>query len=268
MHALHGGFPALRRGLFPLLLIPLLLAVWQVLASVVGETTLASPYMAFVELVDGLSQGWLLGSLLVTMHATTVGFGLAAVSGVWAGSLLGVSRFWREVWEPLLLAVYAIPKVTLFPLFLFFLGFGLMVESAFGFFHGFFPVAIFTMNAVAAMPATYMKVARVTNLNRWQTFRMVMLPATLPHVVNGLRFGFSLTFLGVVLAEMFASPGGSGKLIASAVAINDTARMLALVVPLVVIALLINGGFLWLHGRLSPQRAFRQGATGTLVGGS
>ena len=93
------------------------------------------------------ASDWFFGSLGATLAAAVVGFAIAAVAGLWIGVTLGLTRFWGEVFEPVTLSVYSIPKVTLFPIFLTVFGFGLYSKVAFGMFHGIFPIMIIAMNA-------------------------------------------------------------------------------------------------------------------------
>ena len=133
---------------------------------------------------------------------------IAAVAGLWIGVTLGMTRFWGKVFEPVTLSVYSIPKVTLFPIFLTVFGFGLSSKVAFGMFHGIFPILIIAMNATREVSVVHLKVARSLRLSRVQTFRQVIFPSIYPSLLTGLRLGFSLTLLGVILGEMFASRAG------------------------------------------------------------
>ena len=81
----------------------------------------------------------------------------------------------------------------------------------FGAIHGVLPVALLTMAAIRNIPTVYLKSARTMHLSPWQTIVRVLLPATLPEVVAGLRIGFTVTLLGVLLAEMFASKTASAS---------------------------------------------------------
>jgi NitT/TauT family transport system permease protein len=79
------------------------------------------------------------------------------------------------------------------------------------------------------------------------------LPATLPEVVAGLRIGFTVTLLGVLLAEMFASANGLGFLIVNAMALLQTEEMIAIAVVLFAFAAVANTLLLWMEHRLHKQ---------------
>ncbi len=225
---------------FPLLL----LAVWQVAGMLAGDFYIATPLQAIDAIADGISGGWFFESLTATLSAVAIGFAIAAVGGLWIGVTLGLVPFWRKVLEPIVLSVYTAPKVTLFPIFLVMFGFGLSSKIAFGAFHGIFPIAIVTMNAVRGMQQVHLKVARSLGLSRRATFRQVVLPSILPSAITGLRMGFGLTLLGVVLGEMFASRSGFGYELVQAITVHDMPRMYGIIAALVVIALAVNALFL------------------------
>ena len=101
-----------------------------------GDFYVATPVQAADAISGGISSGWFFESLGATLAAAAVGFAIAAVAGLWIGVTLGLTRFWRAVFEPVTLSLYSIPKVTLFPIFLTVFGFGLYSKVAFGMFHG------------------------------------------------------------------------------------------------------------------------------------
>ena len=252
-----------RRSRDPVLagqmLLPLvLLAIWQVVGMLAGDFYVATPVQAADALGDGISGGWLFDSLGATLAATALGFAIAAVAGLWIGVTLGLVRFWGNVFEPITLSVYSIPKVTLFPIFLTVFGFGLYSKIAFGMFHGIFPIIIIAMNATRGVNPVHLKVARSLRLSRLDTFRQVIFPSIFPALLTGLRLGFSLVLLGVVLGEMFASRAGFGYELVEAITLHDMPRMYGIVAVLVIIAFAVNALFLrW-------ERAAERRATGAV----
>lgn len=234
-----------------LLVIPALLLLWQALALVVGTYALSSPAETWAAIVEGVTRGTLGANLSVTVLQVVLGYAIAAATGLALGFGLGLRPFAATVLEPLLLTLYAIPKVTLFPVFLFLFGLGINSKIAFGAFHGVFPVVLFTMQATRSTPRILLKVARVSRLSGWATFRHVVFPWAAPSILTGLRFGFAVSYLGVVLGEMFASRQGSGYELVQAAVAHDLPRTFAIVTLLVVVAFVVNGLFLLGEWRLT-----------------
>ncbi|GAC1415829.1 MAG: ABC transporter permease subunit [Candidatus Velthaea sp.] len=236
-------------------LVLIVLAVWQLLAMTVGKVAIASPAETAAELVSGAASGWLAEATWVTVWEVVRAFALAVVVGLFAGLALGLAPFWGETFEPLILATYSIPKVTLYPLFLMLFKVGVASKIAFGFFHGVFPMEIMTQSATANVRPVYLKLARTLKLGWWQIVRHIVLPAIVPSVVVGFRLSFSLTFIGVVLGEMFAAHAGLGFLLNAADAQFDAKRTLAVIVVLGIIGIGVNAAFYALERRVTPVRA-------------
>jgi len=121
---------------------------------------------------------------------------------------------------------------------------------AFGTIHGIIPIAIFAMNSVRNLAPVYLKTARVLHLSKAETLRTVVIPAAIPEIVSGLRIGFSLTLLGVLIGEMFASQRGLGYMIMNAIGLHDVPTMMAVILMLAVFAVAANAVLLWLDQRL------------------
>src|SRR3989337_3775616 len=128
------------------LLFPLaLLALWQLLAVVLGGFFVASPLASLNALLQGGGDGWLGADAGVTLVALVYGYLLAVVLGVVIGFLLGLSRFAYAVFEPIVVALYALLHVALYPIFLFTFGLGIASQAWFAMFFGVFPIIIFTI---------------------------------------------------------------------------------------------------------------------------
>lgn len=154
--------------------------------------------------------------------------------------LLGARKLAGDVMEPLMMGFYSIPKVTLYPVVLLAFGLGLWAKIVFGVMHGIVPITIFTMNAVRNLPPIYTRAARTYRLSPVAFARRILLPACVPEVVAGLRIGFSLTLLGTLIGEMFASQSGIGHMLMIAMNRSETSTIMALALMLFVFATLVN----------------------------
>ena len=131
-----------------LILIAALLAAWQAVFQFAGSQAMTPPLETFGYLAHLLTTAMFWGHLEETSQAFFFALLLAVVLGLAIGFLLGAHRFSSEVFEPVLVAFYSIPKITLYPIILLAFGLGLPAKIAFGTIHGIVPVAIFTMAAV------------------------------------------------------------------------------------------------------------------------
>jgi len=237
----------------PIVLVLLLLVGWQLLYLVVGDVALRSPASTVQNLKTLLEDARFLPHVRETALAFAQGFAIAVVVGLLIGVPLGAARFAGEVAEPILVALYSIPKVTLYPVILLIFGIGMPAKVAFGAIHGIVPISIFAMNAVRNINPTHLRTARVLRLSPMSLFANVLLPATLPEIVTGIRVGFSLALIGTLLGEMFGSQHGLGHLLMQAMSLHNIERILALTLLIVVFAAGINALLLALDRRLHAR---------------
>jgi NitT/TauT family transport system permease protein len=241
---------AARRAADTLIIVVVALLAWQALHQLVGTTALPGPlptlaYLArFVPTERFAENAW--ATLICFFYALVLSYGIGLAIGAW----MGTHRLSGAVGEPILISLYTLPKVTLYPVVLLIFGLSLSGRVTFGAMHGVLPVALLTMSAIRNIPAVYMKSARTLQLSRWQTIFTVLFPATLPEVVAGLRIGFTLTLLGVILAEMFAAKRGLGFLIINAMQLLQTEEMIAVAVVLFVFAAVANALLLSIEHQL------------------
>lgn len=239
-----------RRATDLLILAVAFLAFWQGLNAFVGSTALPGPAPTLTYLAHFLPTEQFLESAAATAMSFAYALVLAYAIGLSIGVWLGAHHLSGAVGEPILVAIYSMPKITLYPVVLLIFGLGISGKVAFGALHGILPVALLSMNAIRNVPPVYLKSARAMNLGLWQTVATVLFPATLPEVVSGLRIGFTTTLLGVVLGEMFASKRGLGFLMINAISTVQPEEMLTVAIVLFTFAAIANALMLWAEHRL------------------
>lgn len=218
------------------ILIATLLVAWQILFVTVGPQAMTPPLETFRYLAQLLTTESFWGHIEETGRAFFLALALAVLFGLGIGFLLGAHRFSSEVFEPILVAFYSIPKITLYPIILLAFGLGLPAKIAFGAIHGVVPVAIFTLGAVRNINPILLKTARVLRLRPWRVVGSVLLPAALPEVFTGIRIGFSLTLIGTLLGEMFGSQRGLGYLLMTAIGLQNIQLIMAVTLLIVLFA--------------------------------
>ena len=241
---------ATRRAADTLILMLILLLAWQALHQIVGATALPAPVPTLTYFAKFVPTERFMENAQATLvcfgYALALSYALGLAIGVW----MGIHHLSGAVGEPILISLYTLPKITLYPVVLLIFGLSLSGRVTFGAMHGVLPVALLTMNAIRNIPPVYLKSARTLHLSKWQTIFTVLLPATLPEVVAGLRIGFTLTLLGVLLAEMFASKHGLGSLIINAMNLLQTEEMISVAVVLFIFAATANALLLWMEHHL------------------
>ncbi len=241
---------ATRRLGDTLAIVALMLLLWEILHRVAGATALPAPMATMVYLMHMLPTARFAANAATTLlelaYALVLAYGLGLLFGVW----MGAHRLSGAVGEPILVALYSLPKITLYPVVLLIFGLGISGKVTFGALHGVVPVALLTMGAIRAVPPVYLRAAHTMRLSPWQTITTVLLPATLPEVFTGLRIGFTVTLLGVLLGEMFASKQGLGSMLMNAMSLAQSEEMMTVAVVLFAFAAFANGMLLLIEHRL------------------
>ena len=238
------------RLLLAIVLIAGVFACWQIAYWIVGDVALRSPWqtLRFTVELTHTHLFWL--HLANTLQAFAAALAIAIVLGLLIGFGLGLHRLSADALEPMLVALYSIPKITLYPILLLAFGLGISAKIAFGTLHGVIPIVLFTLGAVRGVRPVLVKTGRVLKLTPVQLVRSILFPAALPEIFTGLRVGFSLTLIGVLLAEMFASQRGLGYLLMNGIGLHNVELIMAVTLIIIVFAASVSSLLLYVDHRL------------------
>jgi ABC-type nitrate/sulfonate/bicarbonate transport system permease component len=192
--------------------------------------------------------------ILITLYETAAGFVIAIVLGLVIGVLLGVNRTSGEIFEPIILSFYAIPKIIFLPLLLVIFGVGISSKIANAALHAVFPIILNTLVGIREVNRIHIKAARSMNATRAQMFRKVYFPSMVLPVFAGMRIGVGFGFLGSLLAELFEAKTGLGFLVASFYNTGQVAKMLAIILFVFILTMAANAGMMGMENRLSTWR--------------
>ena len=227
-----------------------LLLAWQAAFMLFGDMAITSPLETFAYAVRLLGRERFWPHLAETAKAFAAGLAIAIAGGLVLGLTLGFHRLSGEVFEPILTALYSIPKVTLYPVILLIFGIGLSAKVAFGTIHGVVPIVIFTMDAVRNIKPVYVKTGRLYRLDPIRMAGNILIPAAVPEIFTGLRVGFSLTLIGTLIGEMFGGLQGVGFLLMRAIGLHDVKTIMAITLLIVLFAAGVNTILLRIDHRL------------------
>jgi len=233
-----------------LALIAALLLLWQSLYWWAGEVALASPLATLRYTAKLIATESFDMHLVDTLRAFAIAYALSVLIGLAVGFWLGFDRLSGDALEPMIVAVYAIPKLTLYPILLLAFGLTLSAKVAFGVLHGVIPIILFTLSAVHNTKPILIKTGRVLNLTRFQMVRWILFPAAIPEIFTGLRVGFALTLIGSLLAEMFASQRGLGYLLMNGIGLHNVDLIMSVTLIIVVFAASVSTLLLYVDHRL------------------
>jgi NitT/TauT family transport system permease protein len=145
-----------------------------------------------------------------------LGYGAAAAAAVPLGLAIGLSKRVQYLLGPFIDTLNAVPRVTLLPLIIIWLGIGIWSKVAVVFLGAVIPIAISTQSGVRTSEARFIRLARSFSASRMKMFSSIILPGTLPFIFTGLKYGAGRALLGVVVGELYAATAGLGHMIADA----------------------------------------------------
>ena len=217
------------------LAVPLVLVlIWVVAAS--SSDLIPSLGTTVSALAEGFTDGWIYAPLADSMKAVFGGFAIAAAVGLPLGIALGRSRFLGSVFDPLIAGTFAVPRIIIYPVLLAYFGVGVSAKLWMAAISAFFPIVMNTTAGIRDVNPTLVKMGRSMSCNTVQLARKIYLPAAAPTVAVGLRIGFSISFISVIIAELFASAEGLGRVVDRAYAFQQLPRMYSVVLLIALIA--------------------------------
>ncbi|MEW1752748.1 ABC transporter permease [Streptomyces angustmyceticus] len=246
--------------------VPLLLVLlWQLAAdrAWIDARIYPAPSTILADGWDRALAGDLWPDVAATLRRVLAGYALGTVSGYLLGLLMGSLPLVRAALEPLLDALYVVPKLALLPVFLNMFGLGEGPQVALVAATVFFFVWISTMAAVLAIPSGHRDAGRVFGASPWQMFRHVLLPASLPAVLVGARIAAGVAVLVIVASEQIAATDGLGHLIFDSRALFQNDVMCVGIVCVAVLGVLFSE-LVRLAGRvLTPWAPRDRGRSGS-----
>jgi NitT/TauT family transport system permease protein len=241
---------ALRNWRGPILLIVGLVLAWQIVYWIAGDMAMRSPWQTVSITADLLAGEMLRPHLVETLYAFAAAVFFAVTIGIATGLVFGLSRIAGDVFEPILIAMYSIPKLTLYPILLLSFGLGMSAKVAFGAIHGIIPIALFSINAIRNIRPILIKTGRTLNYSPLEMAWHILIPAALPEIFTGIRIGFALTLIGTLLGEMFASQRGLGNVLMRAIGLHNVDLIMAITFMLTTMAAVASGVLLLIDTKL------------------
>jgi len=216
------------------------LLVWQYLPGWLGVPQFVLP--PFSQVVTESARIWegerLLWHAGITAAEVVIGFVLGSALGAVIGYALGMSPRIEAILSPYLLALQIAPKVAFAPLFVMWLGYTIYPKILVAVLIVFFPVLINVLSAMRTMDGDLINLARSFSATRFQVFRMVEFPTTLPPLFSGLRIASTLAVIGVVVGELVGGNMGLGYLLVFFEGQGNTAGVFVVIGALTVIGIL------------------------------
>jgi ABC-type nitrate/sulfonate/bicarbonate transport system permease component len=239
-------------ALRPFVLVAVALVAWELAARSGLWSPIVFPplgkiaheFVRFVSQSDALLEAW------TSLYRALGGFALAAAVGVVTGIVMGRSALVADLLDPLFSGTYAVPKLALFPIFIFVFGIGSLSKVALVFLECLYPIVIMTYHGARNVNRVLLWSAQNMGASRWQILRRIVVPATAPFIFAGFRVAAPIAMIVVVITEMISSADGLGYLVIYSLSSLRTDRMLAVVVAIALLGLALDRALVALRNRL------------------
>jgi ABC-type nitrate/sulfonate/bicarbonate transport system permease component len=238
--------------ILPFVLVGAVLVAWEAAARSGLWSPLLFPSLEkiFRELALFFTKTEMLAEIQVSLERALGGFALAALAGILLGIMMGRSRFVAALLDPLFSGTYAVPKLALFPIFIFVFGIGSLSKIALVFLECLYPIVIMTYAGARDVNRALLWSAQNMGASRATILRRVVIPATAPFIFAGFRVAVPVAMIVVVITEMVASADGLGYQVIYALSSLRTDRMLAVVIVIAVLGYALDKAVVLARDRL------------------
>ena len=208
---------------------------WEYAGRVMSPLFMTYPSAIFRAAWEITASGVLPRAFASSMIPFAIGLALSIAGGVALGILL--ARFWllEYLLDPFINALYAIPRIALVPLIILWVGLEVAGKITIIVSIAIFPVIINTYSGIRDVRGSLLEIGRAYGATERQIFSKIILPASVPYIMAGVRLAVGLAIIGMIVAEFFTAINGLGGLIVNYANTFATAKLF---VPIIVIGLL------------------------------
>jgi NitT/TauT family transport system permease protein len=220
-------------------------AVWQVSVMLfqVKEFILPSPLSAILCLLvpqPAASYHWLV-HIKATLIEVFISFIITAVLGVLIAILISWSKRIRDLLLPFFVFVNSLPIIAVAPIFLLWMGYGIVTNILIAFLVSFFPIVINTATGLGEVEEDLLDLVRYLKASQWQIFLKIRFPNALPYIFSGLKISSTMCVVGAIVGEFIASDKGLGYIIINSQFSLDTPAIFAALIVVSLIGFLLFG---------------------------
>jgi ABC-type nitrate/sulfonate/bicarbonate transport system permease component len=218
----------------------LTLGVWEWYGRQVDPIFFSYPTAIAAAIPELIKRGELQKDLLVSLTELSCGLAIAIAIGTVVGLLMGRYRILDNLIEWQISALYSMPNVALVPLLILWFGLGFESKVVLIFLAGCFPVIVNTYGGVRNISSSLIDIARAEGANELQILRKIIMPASVPFIMTGIRLAIGRAVVGMVVAEMFMATGGLGGALIAYGNAFATDKMLLVIIILSLIGVILT----------------------------
>jgi NitT/TauT family transport system permease protein len=233
-----------------------ILVVWEFAVRLgwMNPFFVSQPSAIAATLTHAARNGELWHNLSVSFREFAIGYGLSVVVGVLGGALAGRFRILEYALNPFLWFLYSAPLIAFYPIFVLWFGLGVPSVIAMTFLLSVTQIFASTLSGVQNVNPGLIRAARSFGAGERDVLWKVVLPASVPMVIAGLRLGIGRALMGVIVGELFGATAGLGYSISYYGALLKTTDMIASLVVVIVFGVLCTQGLSAVQARIDSWR--------------
>ncbi len=235
------------------------LALWEAATrrGWIDQFFVSQPTVLGVQIFDWVRSGFIVRHLWVTMQETIIGFVLGTLLGVAVGFVFAHWEKLAYIFDPFMVALNAMPRVVLAPLFILWFGLGLLSKVVMVISLVFFVVFFSTYTGIREVDRELVNNARILGASQRHLMRHVLLPSALTWIFSSLRTSVGFALIGAVVGEYLGSHEGMGYIISYAESMFNATGVLAGLIVLMAAVITIDFGLKKLDVRFSYWKPVR-----------
>lgn len=239
-----------------LTLIVTVLAIWEILArlKMIDTFFFSQPTEILIDLAESFAEGEITPHIAVTLKEALSGLLLGTLAGIVAAVTLVKLEILAKVLDPLIMAFYGIPKLTLGPIFILWFGLGMESKIFLAALMVFFLVLFNAYAGFRNVDQTLISAVKLMGASHSQIMRKVILPSAMPWLLAGVKAGLGAALLGAIVGEYIGANSGLGWMVEYAGGMYDIARVFTCIIVLMLLMAALNAALNLAERRLLKWR--------------
>ncbi len=246
---------ALHNLVIRLVALAIALSIWQIVGMNTDPVLFTTPTKVAAAAVNMILSGELWQALWPSLIVLAIGLSLAIVCGITIGLLLARFHILDVAVTVYITFLYSIPSVALVPLIVLVAGYETTAKVIILFLFAFFPMVINTYQGVKSVDPKLLEVGRAFRCSERQLWGNIVLPASLPFIVTGIRLALGRGMIGMVLADLYTAISGIGYLIVRTAGVLEIDRMFVPIVTLGLLGVTLTALLRYVEVRVAPWTA-------------
>jgi len=238
------------------LIILMFLGAWELFtrSGLIDPFYVSSPSQVINDFREFYQSGALVKHTGVTLFEAFSGLVIGVIVGILSGFLLGRVQTLGAVFEPIITALYGIPKLALAPVFVLWFGLGLESKVFLSGLMVFYLVFFSTYGGIKSVDRNLIASVRLLGATDLQVMTKVVLPSTVPWILSGVRGGVGASLIGAIVGEYMGASSGLGWMLAYASSFFEISRVMSCILLLLLIGIFFNYSLKYTETRLLRWR--------------